>query len=243
MASTRAVPLAQPGLDTLRTITTPEGVELNLRLAGPMPRACAWVIDLMLRAIVLVALLVVLSTLGGLGVGIFLIAAFLLEWIFPAVCEVYLDGATPGKKAMGLRVVNDDGTPVHTSAAVIRNLLRAVDFLPIMYGVGLVSMLVNREFKRLGDLVAQTVVVYREDARPAIAIPDAVPIAPLSALSVEEARAILDYAERIGDLTTERAEELARIGESLVGGGSQTGTGARDRLLGVANHLVGRGQR
>ena len=144
---------------------------------------------------------------------------------------------------MGLRVVNDDGTPVETAAAVIRNLLRAVDFLPLMYGVGLVSMLVNREFKRLGDLVAQTVVVYRDDARPAVAIPDAAPLTPELSLSVEEARAILDYAERVPDLTAERADELARIGEPLVAGAVPYAAGARDRLLGVANYLVGRTRR
>ena len=234
---------AHAGLDTLRTITTPEGVELNLRLAGPMPRACAWAIDLALRAAILVVLMIAVSSLGELGIGIFLISAFLLEWIFPAVCEVHFDGATPGKKALGLRVVNDDGTPVDTAAAVIRNLLRAVDFLPLMYGVGLVSMLVNREFKRLGDLVAQTVVVYRDEARPAIAIPDAAPLSPAVPLSVEEARAILDYAERVPDLTAERAEELALIGEPLVAGAVPTVAGVRDRLLGVANYLVGRNPR
>src|SRR5687768_16805307 len=91
---------SQPGLDTLRTFTTPEGVELNLRLAGPMPRACAWAIDLALRVAILLVVLIAVSALGALGMGIFLISAFLLEWIYPAVCEVHFDGATPGKKAM-----------------------------------------------------------------------------------------------------------------------------------------------
>jgi uncharacterized membrane protein SpoIIM required for sporulation/uncharacterized RDD family membrane protein YckC len=242
MTSSHAGARAQPGLDTLRTITTPEGVELNLRLAGPMPRACAWAIDFVLRAAILLAVVVAVSALGQLGLGIFLISAFLLEWIFPAVCEVHFDGATPGKKAMGLRVVNDDGTPVQVAAAVVRNLLRAVDFLPVMYGVGLASMLVNREFKRLGDLVAQTVVVYREEAQPASAIPQAAAIAPATPLSMEEARAILDYAERAPDLTAERAEELALIGEPLVGGAVPAAAGSRERMLGVANYIVGRGR-
>ena len=124
-------------LDTLRSITTPEGVELNLRLAGPVPRACAWVIDLGLRVVVLIVLSIVLGQLGRFGMGLLLICAFLLEWLYPAVCELKLDGSTPGKKWMGLRVVNDDGTPLTVSAAFVRNLLRAVDFLPLMYGFGL----------------------------------------------------------------------------------------------------------
>ncbi|MGZ8269485.1 MAG: RDD family protein [Burkholderiales bacterium] len=228
---------AAPALDTLRSITTPEGVELHLRLAGPVPRACAWAIDLVLRAGILLVLGMLLSALASMGGGILLIAAFFLEWLYPAFCEVHFDGATPGKKALGLRVVSDDGTPVQPAAAVVRNLLRAVDFLPFCYGLGLVSMLVNREFKRLGDLVAQTVVVHRDEPRAEAAIPDAPPLAPAFPLTTEEARAILDYAERVPELTPERADELAHIAGPLVAGRS---TGARERLLAVANHLLGR---
>jgi uncharacterized RDD family membrane protein YckC len=229
-----------PPLDTLRSITTPEGIELNLRLAGPVPRACAWAIDLGVRLVIMLVLGIVLGQLGRFGTGIMLICAFLLEWLYPAVCEVKFDGATPGKKSMGLRVVNDDGTPVRPSAAFIRNLLRAVDFLPVLYATGLASMLINREFRRLGDIVAQTVVIYREEARAAAVIPYAVPHPPIVALSVSEARAILDYAERVPQLTPERAEELARIAEPLVGA---SGASARERLIGIANHLVGRAAR
>jgi uncharacterized RDD family membrane protein YckC len=227
-----------PALDTLRPITTPEGVELNLRLAGPVPRACAWVIDLGVRAAIMLVLFMVLGGLGAFGWGLLLICGFLLEWLYPAVCEARFGGATPGKKMMGLRVVADDGTPVRASAAFIRNLLRAVDFLPVFYAVGLVSMLVHREFRRLGDIVAQTVVIYREDAHAAALIPQAQPIAPPLALSVEEARAILDFAERVPRLTPERADELAHIAEPLLG--TSTAGATRERLLGIANHLVGR---
>ena len=230
------------GLDTLRSITTPEGIELNLRLAGPVPRACAWAIDLAIRAVIMIALFMGLTPWGGVGFGAFLIAVFLLEWFYPALCEVYLDGATPGKKSMGLRVVNDDGTPVQMAAAMIRNLLRTADFLPVLYGVGLVSMLVNREFKRLGDLVAQTVVIYRDESRTAGSIPAAGPAPPATPLTVQEARAILDCAERVPELTAERVDELAELAAPLIGVDAAEGANARERLLGVANHLVGRGR-
>ena len=98
-------------LDTARSIATPEGIELTLRLAGPAPRAVAWVFDFFLRLIVLLVMYLFLIPLGGLGMGLWLIAWFLLEWLFPAACEVWFDGATPGKKIMGLQVVHDDGTP------------------------------------------------------------------------------------------------------------------------------------
>lgn len=224
-------------LDTVRSITTPEGVELHLKLAGPVPRACAWAIDFAVRAAVMLGLAIVLGQLGALGVGLLLISAFLLEWLYPAVFEVRFDGATPGKKWMGLRVVNDDGTPVTVSAAFIRNLLRAVDFLPVMYGVGLVAMLFNREFRRLGDIVAQTVVVHREDPRTPALIAYATPLVPPRALTVDEAHAIVEYAERVPQLTPERAAELATIVQTLAGA---SGAAARERLVRMANHLVGR---
>jgi len=231
---------AASALDTLRSITTPEGIELNLRLAGPVPRACAWAIDLVLRLTIFLTASMILSPLREFGMGFVLLTAFLLEWFYPALFEVYMSGATPGKKMMGLRVVNDDGTPVQLAAAVIRNLLRAVDFLPVLYGAGLLSMLINRDFKRLGDIVAQTVVVYRDERRTVTAIPNAPPLPPPLPLAIEEARAIVDYAERVPDLTPERAEELARVAEPLVGPG---GPDARERVIRIANFLVGRGGR
>ena len=225
-------------LDTARSIATPEGIELTLRLAGPAPRAVAWVFDFFLRLVVLLLLSLLLMPLGGLGMGLWLIALFLVEWLFPAACEVWLDGATPGKKIMGLQVVHDDGTPPGWTAALTRNVLRAVDFLPMLYGMGLVSMLINRDSKRLGDLAAGTLVVYRESLRKTTQIPTAPPLAPAVALALSEQRAVLDYAERIANLTPERAEELAEIPTRLIG--ATHGAQARERLLQIANFLIGR---
>jgi uncharacterized RDD family membrane protein YckC len=225
-------------LDTARRIATPEGIELTLRLAGPVPRALAWAIDFFLRLALLGVLAIALGMLGRFGSGVFLLAWFFLEWLFPAWCEVNWDGATPGKKALKLAVLHDDGTPVRWPAALGRNLLRAIDFLPIFYGFGLAAMLANREFKRLGDLAAGTIVVYREATPHAFAVPEAPPLAPRVALTLPEQRAVLDFAERVPGLTAERAEELASIPRELVGGLS--GRAATERLVSIANYLVGR---
>ena len=225
-------------LDTIHSVATPEGVELDLRLAGPVSRAYAWLIDFLLRLLILLVLWIALIPLGGVGIGLWLLTWFFLEWLVPAACEAYLDGATPGKKMMGLQVVHDDGTPVAWPAALIRNLLRAVDFLPLFYGVGLLSILVNRDFKRLGDLVAGTLVVYRDRAHKPAAIPPAAPLPSPVALTLTENRAILDFAERVSTLTPQRAEELAEIPTCLVGGAH--GAAASNRLLQIAHHLLGR---
>jgi uncharacterized RDD family membrane protein YckC len=225
-------------LDTSRRIATPEGIELELRLAGPVPRALAWLLDLLLRVALLVALSIVLGALGKFGWGLFFIASFALEWLFPAWCEAFWRGATPGKRALGLLVLHDDGTPVRWPAALARNLLRAIDFLPFGYGFGLAAMLVNRDFKRLGDLAAGTVVVYRDEAAHGARIPQAPPLAAPLPLTLAEQRAILDFAERSSALTEERARELAEIPRRLIG--AREGEAAAQQLLGIANHLVGR---
>jgi hypothetical protein len=140
---------------------------------------------------------------------------------------------------MRLAVLNDDGTPVRWPAALTRNLLRAVDFLPFLYGTGLVSMLANRDFKRLGDLAAGTVVVYQaEKAEANKNIPAAAAIAPPVPLTLEEQRAVLDLAERSTTLTQERVEELAELPVPLVG--RLHGEGAARRLIGMANYIAGR---
>jgi uncharacterized RDD family membrane protein YckC len=231
----RVVP--RPLLDTIRAIPTPEGIELALRLAGPLPRAVAWLIDLILRIAVLLLLAWTLGMLGGFGWGIIMILAFLLEWLAPAAFEVWADGSTPGKKAMGLMVLHDDGTPVDWPAALVRNLLRAVDFLPIGYAFGLTAMLINREFKRLGDIAAGTVVVYRASAHQPVPIPAAAAVPAQRPLDLSEQRAILDFAERCPTLTPERAREIAELAVPVSGAAPGHET---ERLLEIANFLSGR---
>ena len=226
-------------LDTTRRVATPEGIELTLRLAGPVPRAIAWVIDLALRLAVVFAVMLASAPLGRAGMGIVLLTAFFVEWLLPAWFEALWRGQTPGKRAMRLRVLNDDGTPVQWPGALTRNLLRAADFLPFLYGVGLLTMLANRDFKRLGDLAAATVVVYDPEKRLAARnIAQAPPVPPPVPLDLAEQRALLELAERSASLTAERLEELAGLPVPLVG--RLDGPRAAARLLGMANYLAGR---
>jgi len=225
-------------LDTTRRVATPEGIELTLHLAGPVPRAMAWAIDLAIRLAILMGVATVVLQFGEAGVGVLLLTAFFVEWLLPAWLEATWRGQTPGKRAMGLAVLNDDGTPVRWPGALTRNLLRAVDFLPFLYGIGLLAMLLNRDFKRLGDLAAGTVVVYQSDKAVHGDIPKAAPVAPPVPLDLEEQRAVLDLAERAATLTQERLEELAELPTPLVG--TLEGERAAARLLGMANYLAGR---
>lgn len=223
--------------DTLRTIATPEGVDLRLSLAGPVPRAAAWLLDLLLRA-GLYLVLAPLAALSGLGVGLMLLGFFLIEWFYPVVFEVR-SGATPGKRALGLRVVHDDGTPVGPAAALLRNLLRFVDFLPILYGFGLASMLLDRDFRRLGDLAAGTLVIHVPRAAGERAIPSQPAHAPLRPLDLATAQAILDFAERSPRLSAARRAELATVLMGrLAGPDASRGAAAVEQALGIANWLA-----
>lgn len=228
-------------LDTTRPIETPEGIELALRVAGPTVRALAWLIDFGIRIIIYITLLFVFVPFGKLGLGLLSITIFILEWFYPVLFEMYRKGATPGKRALKIKVLHELGTPVDWSASMIRNLLRAVDFLPLFYGFGLLSMLINKDFKRLGDLAAGTVVVYEEEIsflkKRQHSLPDEPPQAMPIILPLEEQQAIINFADRAQQLPPERTAELANIVTPLTG---KTGQVAIKNLYQLANGLIGR---
>jgi len=230
-------------IDTVYTAETPEGIALTLRPAGVMARALAYLIDLAIRIALWVVFAIVLGVMGKLGLGLFAIFFFALEWLYPVLFELSLNGATPGKRAMGLRVVMDSGLPVTVAASVTRNLLRCADFLPVCYGLGLIWMLWNTNSKRLGDLAGGTLVVFAEQVRLSGKVPAAVPLAPMRHLALREQAAIVAWAGRATRLTPERFEELAAIAEpalDLPNDHDWEDRSASQRLLGVAQWALGR---
>lgn len=233
-----------PALDTLYRVETPEGVALALRPAGPVARGTAFMLDLLIRMALVGTLGGVLSTVKGIGDAFWLIAFFVMEWFYPVIFELSPAAATPGKMAVGLRVVMDDGLPVTASASLLRNLLRAADFLPFAYGLGLLSMLLRRDFKRLGDLAASTLVVYNPERRQVAAWPEAPVCVPATSLSFDQQRALLHLAGRAGRLTPQRVEELAALAEPAVrprplDAEQATPASASARLIGAARWLRG----
>lgn len=222
-----------PVVDTLRIQETPEGVDVELRVAGPVVRAAALGIDTLIKGALYLTLTPLLA-FSGLGLGLVLLGMFILEWFYPVFFEL-LRGATPGKRAMGLEVVQDDGTPVGPAASVIRNLLRVVDFLPLLYGAGFVSTLVDRDFRRLGDLAAGTLVVHVAPRSRRGEIPRHEPVPLPRPLPLEVQQAILDFAERSPGLSPQRREELA---EALSWLSHRKGAAAQEAVLGYASYLA-----
>lgn len=224
--------MVAPLVDNRLSVETPEGVELTLDLAGPVPRIVAGFVDLLIRGTVYVVLVIALSDAGDTGFAFLLLAFFLLEWAYPIVFEMYNHGATPGKRLLALQVLHADGTPVSWHGSILRNLLRAADFMPVGYALGIVTMAGTGRFQRLGDLAADTIVCYRHrprspagDARrvgeagaPADEAADATgttPVLAAQSLTLEEQRAILAFDERSPQLGPGRSEELAAILEPL----------------------------
>ena len=207
-------------IDTRHVVETAEGARLQLTVAGPVTRGLAWSIDFAIRAILLVAMVIVLGNFAIVDamrendnasfiMGVGLLIYFAISSLYYIVFEAST-GSTPGKQIFKLIVVHDNATPLSFGGSVIRNLLRSADILPMMYMFGLITTLCDNRFRRMGDLAAGTLVVYR-DLKPDLSkgFAHTASAAPPNGLSREERLAIVDFAERSTTLSEERQHELA----------------------------------
>jgi uncharacterized RDD family membrane protein YckC len=213
-------------LDNTTEVETPERIRFRYHAAGPVRRCFAWLLDLVIRGgiVFVVGLLVMLASaiklddLSQASQGVVLVVLFALEWGYYVVFETLWNGGSPGKRAFGLRVVKEGGYPITFYDSVLRNLLRAADFLPNGYVLGLTVMVGDGRFRRLGDRVAGTMVVVEDQVRVGESLrlnPPATPgelealpaRPPLSADELES----LELFLRRGDLSPPRRQELAEM--------------------------------
>ena len=179
-------------IDSTIDVVTPENIAFQYQAAGPFRRLPAYLIDFLIRLAVVVLVLCAgaFFSFGGLGVGVnitpvlipsFLLSWFVMQWFYGGICETFMNGKTPGKWVMGIRVLTTDGRPINGLQAVLRNLMRFVDLMPMVslqvfepwfdvspvyvlptYLLGLSVMACNSRFQRLGDLVCGTMVIVEE---------------------------------------------------------------------------------
>jgi len=213
---------------------------LELRPAGLGARYYACMVDWLIRLAAINACAMIVPFLGGIGVAFWLILIFVLEWLYPVLFELSAAGATPGKRAFGLKVVMDNGLPITAAASMTRNLLRVADFLPFAFGFGVVSMLTRGDSKRLGDLAAGTLVVHARRADRHAAIEEGAPVMPVRPLAPEDQAALVALAARAPRLTPARLDELAALAAGVAGNDGQTGPVVTRRVLGVAQWVLGR---
>ncbi len=235
--------MPQAAMTQTVSVETPELVVLSYTVAGVGSRAVAAIIDYFIAFAALFTLGLLLALLGaarrGFGISVetsdvwvlafFVIGQFVVLWGYYVLFEGLADGRTPGKRAMRLRVVMEGGYSVTFAASAVRNLVRVVDMQPVFtYGVGIASILFNKSAKRLGDIVAGTIVVREELVkRPAAAEPrprrgEAAAAALHTALADTEYDVLDRYAQRRSELDPGRrtaiAEQLAaRFARALEG--------------------------
>jgi uncharacterized RDD family membrane protein YckC len=224
---------AREPIDTTAEVETPEHVRFHYNIAGPARRAVAYFIDLLLRLAIFLVLALVGVAAGIAGSdaltrassGFLLLVAFVLEWGYYVFFETLWSGRTPGKRLLSLRVVTEGGHPLSFADSLLRSLLRGADLLPPVvlglgsYAVGLAVMGRDARFRRLGDLVAGTIVIVEE--RHVVAGPLRLDPPPTPAelraiptrlpLSGEDLDAIELFLRRSGKLSRAREAELAEM--------------------------------
>jgi uncharacterized RDD family membrane protein YckC len=215
------MPWKDQPLDATLHVVTPENIAFEYRLAGPFRRLPALLLDICIRIAVQIALAyLVFGTIGFVSVGVagfvFLLIYFIIDWFYGVLFETFLNGQTPGKYILGLRVLTENGQPINGMQAALRNILRAADAAA---GLGcLLVTTLNRKYQRLGDLVAGTIVVVEErhwltgvakldDPR---AIQLAAYLPPNFVVTRSMAKALATYVERRRFFTPPRRREVAR---------------------------------
>lgn len=192
-------------------------MELRLPVAGLAARAIAWLIDGGIKLVVIWVLALILSFVGRFGWGLMYAGLFAALWFYNVLFEVLNHGATPGKKAVDIRVVNINGTPVGWSGSLLRNLIRFVDVLPGVYLFGCISVLLSEKFQRIGDLAAGTIVVHNTKHWGSTGLGNTQPIAVKVPLTLDEQQAIVSFGERASRMNADRNEELASLLEPVFG--------------------------
>jgi uncharacterized RDD family membrane protein YckC len=223
------------------SVHTPEGVTLDVPLAGVGSRFVAQFVDQVIQWSVLLALFIGLTVpaallfpeddaagaegILALGIAVFLLAVFVVQFGYHVAFETWGAGRTPGKRWAGLRVVKEDGAPVDFTSSAVRNLLRLVDGLPFAYLVGIVAVLASAKNQRLGDMTANTIVVReriggresRRERKQRAAVPMAPVTTPapeallwdVSGVTAEEVTVVRRYLERRPTLQPEARMRLA----------------------------------
>jgi uncharacterized RDD family membrane protein YckC len=213
-------------LDDRITISTPEGVELALTLAGLGSRFIAGAADLIIQLVLIGILSAVAGAIAGLASAVVIVLSFLIWFLYHVLFEVLAAGRTPGKRWTHLRVVRDSGAPVDLQASMIRNLVRILDGLLLLYIPTMISIVVTARNQRPGDLAAGTLVIRENPLgapTPRAASGGSGSVAPpaasgwdVSAVSAQEMAAVRRFLERRESLDGPARRTLAqRLAEGL----------------------------
>jgi len=191
-------------LDNRVTFATPEGVTLELVLAGLGSRFLARLLDTVIQVVLIIALLVVVGASGSPGwlQAIAVVAGFLIVFAYDIILETLNNGRTIGKLAAGIRVMGRTGEPVRFLASAVRNIARILDFLPLLYLIGTIAIMTTQRGQRVGDLAAGTIVArdrfpgLTHTPAPITVTADAVATWDVSAVNANELQAVRHFLDR-----------------------------------------------
>ena len=208
---------AREGYADQLSIETPEQVALQFPVAGIGSRFVALLLDHLLQAGVVIAVFLIIaviqaatggrvSTSSSLASKWFIagiiFVLFLLFWGYFSLFEAFWRGQTPGKRVMKLRVIKDAGRQITLFESLARNLLRVADYLPSLYLAGVVTMLCNKQNKRLGDLAAGTMVIHeRAEAQPLLLSADTPRLSTVRSMDGDEKVVDLFHADAVARLS------------------------------------------
>lgn len=217
-------------LDDRVTFATPEGVTLELILAGLGSRFLARLLDTVIQVLLIIALAVGVAASGAPGWvgGVTIVLIFLILFAYDVIFETLNNGRTIGKQAAGIRVVGRTGEPVRFLASAVRNVTRIVDFLPAFYLLGAICIVVTEHDQRVGDLAAGTIVArdrfpgLTKMPAPITVMPAAVATWDVSAISANEVHAVRHFLDRRLELTPPARSYFAldlanRLGPKVAG--------------------------
>lgn len=208
-------------------IVTPEGVHFGLPLAGPVVRLLAWMVDALLIGAGLTAASRALSVIQAINRdwygAVVTLAIFAISVGYGMFFEWWWSGQTPGKRMMRLRVVDAQGLKLEFHQIAIRNLLRVVDSLPLLYFVGGVAALISRDAQRLGDMAANTVVIRQNQFKP---------VDP-AVFATARYNSLLDYPHLTAVLRQKSSPALFNLAMQAVGRRSELSAEAQAAVFGA----------
>lgn len=236
------------------TIETPEQIPLEFPLAGIGSRFLAIALDSLIQFLgFLLAIFIAELLIPAVArinprawtwmAALFFLGVFVLYSGYYALFEIFWNGQTPGKRLVRIRVISDSGRPINVFEAVLRNLLRIVDQFPGPYVVGIISVFLTARNKRVGDIVAGTVVVHEkamQEVQPDFAAATAASATPAPALQItaDELELIERFLQRRYDLSPEvrrqSAEQIANRLRARLGPSADEPAGAEDYLESLA---------
>ncbi|WP_164689152.1 RDD family protein [Herpetosiphon llansteffanensis] len=215
-------------------IDTPESIEFGYDVAGIGARFVAALIDTALFSIILfiafrlyIGDMRMILFVSPMAIRIFFAFSIFTVLIYYIAFERFWNGQTPGKRLLGIRVVQEAGKPLTFSGSLIRNLLRLIDFVPAYYSLGLLTMLIDKRARRLGDLAASTFVV-RDRQRVTLEM------LLQSTRNDKVASALKDSGATLPNITALRPVDMDLVQNFLL----RRGTLAPDRRLRIATQLA-----